>query len=66
MASGQNKIYRCYSMSMARGIVDCEQQGRPEMRGCTRVAFCKPAGYERWARACVICNARQEESASDD
>jgi hypothetical protein len=45
MASGQYKIYRCYSMSMARGIVDCEQQGRPEMRGCTRVAFCKPAGY---------------------
>ena len=65
MASGQNKIYRCYSMSMARGIVDCEQQGRPEMRGYTRVAFCKPAGYGRW-RACVICNARQEESASDD
>jgi len=44
MASGQYKIYQCYSMSMARGIVDCEQQGRPEMRGCTRVAFCKPAG----------------------
>jgi hypothetical protein len=38
MTGSQYKIYQGYSMSMARGIVDCEQQGRPGLerlhQGC--------------------------------
>jgi len=29
MTGGQGNIYQDYSVSIARGIVDCEQRGRP-------------------------------------
>jgi hypothetical protein len=48
MTVGQYKIYKCYSMSMARGIVDCEQQGRPGLSRLHQGCLLQAGWVKRW------------------
>lgn len=63
MAEGQCSKCIGYSVSMARGIVDCKQQGRPGSEGCTKVAFREPGGRSR--RQICAAKQQQKESTSD-